>query len=130
MNITPATSNSWQINPMPPESKVFTLALTLSAEEYQQIQVGHIPEDMDDKWFIYFENGWLNLHRSWTGNCTYRLRFEPTEAGYQVVEAWVNRNPNQYKETDDKYDSQLVVFLVNRILLGKDYPFPHREETR
>src|SRR5690348_3046619 len=105
MDKGPATSSSWEINPLPSEKKLFNVTLTLTTEEYQRIQQGYIPSGMDDKWFIYFEDGWLNFHRSWTGNCMYRLRFEPSVSGYEVVEAWVNRNPDQYKIADDAFDS-------------------------
>ena len=108
---------------MPPESKLFELDLTLSADEYRQAQLGFVPEAMEDKWFIYFEDGWLNLCRSWTGNCIYRLQFEPSGDMYRVAKAWVNRSPAEYAATDDEYDRQAVRFLIDALLLGKNgYP--------
>ena len=114
---------------MPPERKLIEVDLALTAEEYQVAQLGHVPEDMDDKWFIYFENGWLNFHRSWTGNCIYRLRFEPSGERYLVVEAWVNRSPAEYRVANDEDDRQVVRFLIEAILLGKNSPFPRLGEA-
>ena len=34
-----------------------------------QIRAGHIPEMMEDKWFIYWQDDRLFFHRSWTGYC-------------------------------------------------------------
>lgn len=39
----------------------------------------------------------------------------------------MNRDSNQYKETDLKYDKQLVVFLIENLLLGKKTLFPIRQ---
>jgi len=49
-----------------------------------------------------------------------------TDAGSTVEEAWVNRSPEQYRETDDIYDAEVLSFLVERILLGRDVCFPTR----
>ena len=130
MDKTPATSGSWKTNAMPQEKKLFELELVLSAEEFQQVQLGHMPEEMEDKWFIYFEDGWLNLHRSWTGNCIYRLRFERYGDAYRVVEAWVNRSLTEYKFTDDEHDRQLVTFLIGRLLLRENSSPPRGGETQ
>jgi len=114
---------------MPSESKLFDLELALSAEEYRKTQLGFVPEEMEDKWFIYFEDGWLNFHRSWTGNCIYRLRFEPSGDGYEVIEAWVNRSTAEYKFTDDENDRRIVRSLIDIILLGFPSDPPRRGGT-
>ena len=31
---------------------------------------------MEDKWFIFMENGILYFHRSWTGVCIYQVHFD------------------------------------------------------
>ena len=33
----------------------------------ERLREGLIPAAMEDKWFVYFDHGWLYLHRSWTG---------------------------------------------------------------
>ncbi len=128
MDKTPATADSWKNNPMPPERKLFDLDLALSPEEYQRALQGHVPASMDDKWFIYFEDGWLNLHRSWTGSCIYRLRFELSGKEYRVVEAWVNRSLAEYKFKDEDEDRRIVKLMIDLILLGSNrFPSPGRE---
>jgi len=93
-------------------------------DEFQQISRGLIPESMDDKWFIFLEDNWLYLHRSWTGSCIYKVKFEQDQGSYMVSEAWVNRDRNQYNSTDDNYDAAVLSFLIDKFLLGKDTPFP------
>ena len=81
---------------------------------------------MEDKWFVYFEDGWLYLHRSWTGSLIYWLRLDGCPAGVRVVESWVNRDSEQYRETDTAYDRLMLDFLIRRMLLGHDVGFPVR----
>lgn len=86
---------------------------------------GFVPEEMEDKWFIYFDEGWLFFHRSWSGALIYALRLEDSPEGVRVVESWVNRDPQQYSGTDTEYDRTLVRFLIDALLLKKsDARFP------
>lgn len=118
MRATPATAQSWNIQPLPPERQLFDLDLVLAPEAYRQVQWGFVPESMEDKWFIYFEDGWLNFHRSWTGCCIYRLHFTPDGKDYRVSEAWVNRNPAEYPSPDAIRDRGLVRLLIDNLLLS------------
>lgn len=56
--------------------------LTLTTKEYARLSLGLIPEEMEDKWFIYLEDNKLYCHRSWTGLCAYIVEFAPCEEGY------------------------------------------------
>jgi hypothetical protein len=98
------------------------------ASEHRRLLLGLVPEQMEDKWFVFHEDGWLYLHRSWTGRCIYAVRLRPEGDGSAVEETWVNRAPEQYARTDVGYDVQLLAFLVDRLLLGrKDASFPMPE---
>jgi len=79
---------------------------------------------MEDKWFIFFEEPWLYLHRSWSGACIYAARFAPMGGGVTAAEAWVNRKRSEYKGTDNGYDTALLRFLIEALLLGKEVRFP------
>jgi hypothetical protein len=94
------------------------------AAGWEAIQLGFIPEEMEDKWFIYEEGGWLNFHRSWTGFCVYRVRLQPTPASAEIAEAWVNREKEQYTCVDDDYDARLLSWLIDVLLLKRPAPWP------
>jgi len=94
--------------------------------EAERLRQGLKPCEMEDKWFIYFQDGWLYLHRSWTGAQIYWLKLDGSQAGVRVTESWVNRDPEQYRETDAAYDRLLLDFLIRRLLLGQDVEFPTR----
>jgi hypothetical protein len=86
---------------LPPPTLRADLGLSHSytAPEFEQIRRGFVPMDMEEKWFIYYEEPWLYIHRSWTGFCIYGVRFEASASGASIVESWVNRDSEQYQET-------------------------------
>ena len=64
MNVeTRATSTSWKTEPLPANRVRLKLERSFDAAEWDALQQGVIPEEMEDKWFIYEEGGWLNFHR-------------------------------------------------------------------
>jgi hypothetical protein len=119
-----AQRNSWKTEPMPVKTARLPYARVFSIEEYGRISLGLIPREMEDKWFIFLEDDWLYLHRSWTGTCVYKVQLQQKEDKYNVADALVNRDPEQYLETDINYDAALLNFLVENFLLGKRIPFP------
>jgi len=74
---------------------------------------------MDDKWFTFFEEPYLYLHRSWTGHCIYHVRFERRGDAWYVIEALANRDADQYRESDDQRDTTFLEFLLCS-LAGRD----------
>jgi hypothetical protein len=80
---------------------------------------------MDDKWFIYYEEPHLFLHRSWTGQpvCRVTLRNEPR--GAAVTQAlWSNESANIFEKQGSDYKARLLDFLLSNLLLGEAKPFP------
>lgn len=92
--------------------------------DFERIKCGLIPEAMEDKWFVFFEEPWLYFHRSWTGAGIYGVKFQSSTDGATVVGSWVNRNAQQYKETRTDYDRALLKFLIDALLLGRPARFP------
>ncbi len=119
-----ATAVSWRNRPMPPEHAVVPIDGVYTRAEIGMMSMGFIPRSPDDKWFIYMADGWLSFHRSATGACVFRLLLKPDGDGYRAVEFVANRNPEQYRGTDDAYDLQLMSHLIDRLLLGRFSPFP------
>lgn len=113
-----------RVLPMPSSKSRLSFNREFTQEEYDHIVLGMIPLSMDEKWLIFLEDDWLYFHRSWTGFCIYQLRLEKTQYGYSVAEVWVNRDPNQYKGTDDAHDVALLSFLIENFLLDQKRPFP------
>jgi hypothetical protein len=100
-----ATRHDWKTTPLPAKREAIALDRTYSSAKFERLRAGHVPQDMDDKWFASFEDPWPYLHRSWTGFCVYQVRFEPAGGGVRVAEALVSRNPEQYREMDGIADA-------------------------
>jgi hypothetical protein len=81
---------------------------------------------MDEKWFVLFERPYLLLYRSWTGTLIYRLEMDEGPDGAKVVSATVLDNPEMYRRGSFDYEASLVSYLVRRLLLKQEVPFPER----
>jgi hypothetical protein len=119
-----AVRTSWKTLPLPEQREPLGATGFYSNADAAKMMLGLVPEVMEDKWFIFFEQGWLYFHRSWTGACIYGIRLNGAPAGVRVIDSWVNRNPHQYATTDTEYDRKLVAFLIDALLLGKPARFP------
>ena len=71
---------------------------------------------MEDKWFWYVESNKLYIHRSWTGFCIYIVELD-TNGHLEVV---VNRNMEQYKNTDVDEDKNTLSHLLDYWKTGRN----------
>ncbi len=123
----PAKQSDWKNEPLPAKRTCVPLDRSFSAEEMRLIKRGLMPQQQEDKWFIYWAQGTLWMHRSWTGYCVYSVRFEPDGYGQRMVSALVNREPEQYSELDDSLDARRIPYLIDFLLLGRHSEFPSNE---
>ncbi|MEH1893896.1 MAG: hypothetical protein V7K94_01005 [Nostoc sp.] len=114
-----AKRDDWKTEPMPSASTKIALEKLYSQEEFDRITAGVIPEQMEDKWFIFYEAPWIYLHRSWTGFCIFKVRFEVVGDSVKIAEVQVNRDPAEYSNTDDKRNASMLLILLNS-LSGRD----------
>ena len=121
-----ATKSNWKTLDTPDRRESLGYEYVFSDSDADRLQLGLIPQAMEGKWFVYFENGWLYLHRSWTGFLVYWLKLDDCAAGVRVVESWVNRDTDQYSETDSEYEQLMLDFLLRGMLLGHNVDFPVR----
>jgi len=120
----PATRSSWKRLEAPVKREDLALHLLFNDADAEKMMESFVPHQMEDKWFIYFEEGWLWFHRSWTGALIYAVRLDGCTAGVRVIESWVSRDPDQYNQTDIEFDRTFVRYLIDRLLLQKTVPFP------
>ena len=90
----PAIKSDWKTKDMPRQRKQFVLRKHLTDEEMTRLACGNIPQEGEDKWFWYYEDGRIYVHRSWTGICIYILSFT---SGSEEIRVIVNRDPKQYR---------------------------------
>ncbi len=114
-----AKKADWKTSPLPARQVRLTFERAFSNEERARIKAGLLPKEMEDKWFIYFENDTLFFHRSWTGYCIYQVHFAEDENGFRALSVDINRDPEQYREDNDEIDLQLLNRLIDSQLLRK-----------
>jgi hypothetical protein len=123
-NMTRASRTSWKTLPPPQQREALGFTVTFNDAQTEMLVLGLVPQNMEDKWFVFFDHQWLLFHRSWTGACIYGVHLERSAGGARVVDSWVSRDPTQYKGTDVEYDRKLLRFLIDALLLRQPAVFP------
>ena len=124
----PAKRDDWKTSPLPDARATVRLDRGFTDEEMSRIRVGLVPDQMEDKWFVYWEKDLLYFHRSWSGVCIYVVHFHVDEHGYRMIQADVNRDPDQYAQTSDAFDARLISYLIDVLLLQHSAEYPDEEE--
>lgn len=119
-----ATRESWRTKPLPDQFVQLELDGVFAAEDAAKLHAGYIPRQPQDKWFIYRDVDWLNFHRAQSGSCIFKLRVKPNDDHFLAPYVLVNRDPSQYKTISDEYDVQIMAYLIERYLFGRNPPFP------
>lgn len=103
---------SWKVLPMPTAREEIGLRLQLDDAQLAVLRRGLIPRDMDDRWFMFVEDDWLYVHRSWTGACIFAVQFRAKDRGAGVANAWASRDTEQYRSPGAEHDMQLLRELI------------------
>lgn len=112
-----AKKSDWNLLDMPEKRSSFCMALDLSEEDLDALKLGFVPLGMDDRWFSYWDEDHLYVHRSWSGICIYILDFSH---GVDDVEVTVNRDEEQYAVTDDAEDMRYLPEILDILLHGPE----------
>jgi len=105
--------SDWKTKPIPDEREDLGYTNFFWDSDAEKIMSGHKPTDMDDKWFIYSENGWVYFVRSWTGHHIFGIQLSGSPAGgARVVASWVNSNTEQHRSQSKEADIQLISNLI------------------
>ncbi|MDX2245610.1 MAG: hypothetical protein SF052_02460 [Bacteroidia bacterium] len=101
-----------------PESRAeLSLKKSFTPEEFNRLKNGLIPREMEDKWFIFFEDNYLYFHRSWTGFEIFRIELAPQSDGSATIrQGWVNRDKTQYSGEDPAEELRTVTFLLDKLI--------------
>lgn len=111
-----ATKDTW-INLPIDNPKQLEIYLEFTESQFNKIKNGLIPEEMEDKWFIYYEEGFLHFHRSWTGYGLFKAKITKEPTGYIIRDFLVERNIEKYSNLDDDGDRTTLKLLISNGLL-------------
>jgi hypothetical protein len=123
-----ANKNSFQVKlgKMPKKRSIIMINEELGPLDSVLVSRGFVPAEMEDKWFIFHEKDRLLFRRSWTGILIYDLEAYWRGDRLYLGQAYVNRMPSQYGETDDDYDVALLRYLIEVVLKGVPAEFPSK----
>ena len=107
-----ATKDSWNIEPMPDKHTTIPMDESIPSAAMRIVKYGHIPDAMEDHWFMYCDETTIRYYRSWTGFCIYVAKYEDDGETCRITELTVNREPEQYTCTDNKHDVALFMALL------------------
>ena len=107
-----ATAASWRTLPMPEEHVVIPMDETIPLAAMQIVKYGHIPDAMEDHWFMYCDEHTIRYYRSWTGFCVYVATYVEEGDICRITELQVNRDPEQYHCDENAYDVALFMALL------------------
>lgn len=107
-----ATKDSWKTEPMPERNVLLPLNVTIPHEAMQVVKYGHIPEAMEDHWFMYCDKDTIRYYRSWTGICIFVAKFVEEGDVCTITELQVNRDSEQYRSKNNDHDVSLFMALL------------------
>lgn len=112
-----ASKNKMNTSPMTNPKKL-DVSIFLNNEQLQKLKLGLIPNEMEDKWFAYFNCEYIHFHRSWTGYEIFKAKVNTTDKGCQINEFWVEQNLDKYNEQIDEINisnfKSHIDYLSNR----------------
>lgn len=107
-----ATKDSWKTEPMPAERVLIPMNVKISRAAMQIVKCGHIPDAMEDHWFMYCDGSTIRYYRSWTGICIFIAKYVEEEEQCTITELQVNRDSEQYGCKDNDHDIALFMALL------------------
>jgi hypothetical protein len=85
-------------------------------EETRRLTRGYVGAEMEERWSVFFVDGWLLVERSWTGFWIFGLRLIIEERGSRVVEGWVNRDETEYRGRNLDEDRELLRMVLTGVI--------------
>lgn len=106
-----ADAGSWKCTPFS-DCKRIDCNIVLTQEEFEVLSMGHIPEVMEDHWFMYCDNNSVNYFRSWTGIQIFKGYYKLENDVYIIYALEINDNKDEYNETDINRSLKLFNDLI------------------
>ena len=69
----------------------------LTAKQMEVIKWGHIPDAMEDHWYMFCDDTTINYLRSWTGFHIFEAHYVKCGDEYRITELRINNNPDEHR---------------------------------
>lgn len=106
-----ADAQSWKCTPFSNYEKV-DCNIILTKDEFKILSMGHIPEVMEDHWFMYCDENSINYFRSWTGIQIFKGYYKVENNSYIIYMLEINNTKDEYNEPDLSKSVKLFNYLI------------------
>ncbi len=93
-----ATIDSWKGCRKLTKYKKIECNIILTPKEFKILSFGHIPEVMEDHWFMYCDENTINYFRSWTGIQIFKRYYKLQNDSYIIYSLEINNKKKEYSE--------------------------------
>src|SRR5258708_21066476 len=101
MQYTPKDYEKKGFHPML-HGKNVSLSWTFNTDDFEKITLGFKPQDMDDRWAIFFLDNCVRFYRSWTMHEIFRIHFRKNYNTYYATSVDIEQDPHQFNCPNDK----------------------------
>lgn len=110
-----ATAESWKTRPMEEPAIEVELSFRVSARQMAIISYGHIPEAMEDHWFMYCDDSHIRYYRSWTGLFVFDATYVKADDGngFVIVKLRIRPNNGNSKDYERKQTALFKALLMD-----------------
>ena len=82
----------------------------ITSRQMDIIRYGHMPDAMEDHWYMYCDDNAIHYLRSWTGFHIFEAHYKKCGDEYRITELRINNNPNEYRLSDA--ESAIALFYA------------------
>lgn len=104
-----ATADSWKTRPLDLYVTV-PQNFYITSRQMDVVRLGHIPDAMEDHWFMYCDDDAIRYYRSWTGICFAEAYYEKSDDEYRITELRINNDPKEHQLND--VDAAVALFYA------------------
>lgn len=109
-----ATKESWKTEPRPKAEDITEMKtdIRIPKADLDIIRKGHIPDAMEDHWFMYCDGNTIRYYRSWTGMPAFEARYVKTASGAKITSLKMNHALCQWGVNGDEAGHALFLYLL------------------
>lgn len=116
--IRPAVETDFETSRMPTNTIQVSASMSLNAEQMRRVRFGLVPKEMDDRWFVFFEDPHLFISRSWQHKMFYCADFEESEdGGGELRKIVINADVGSTTKQGANHARKLVRFIIMDLLV-------------
>lgn len=119
-----AGSDSWKCqDDVDSERETVGMGVNVPGWAMEELMKGHIPETMEDHWFMYFEDGIMRWYRSWTGYPVFEARCRQDGEDWVIDDMDVTIGIPEVPFTGPQSAGSLFMMLITAEAGANFWPF-------